>query len=83
MWEDFMTTAEVWQKGEYMKKTAEHNIQTTVLAVDINGLMIMLSCGEPTAKEIGEKSKARVQTNSKRVLYSIEKIKDYLKNNSY
>ena len=66
-----------------MRKTTEHKINENVLAVDINGLMAMLSCGEPTAKEIGELSKSRIPTSGRRVLYSVEKVRDYILATTY
>ncbi len=47
------------------------------LAVDINGLSQMLSCGKATARKIGEDAESRIMIG-RRVLYSVSKIKDYL-----
>lgn len=53
------------------------------IAVDINGLMKMLSCGEQTAREIAKASKAQIQTNGKRALYAVSKIMDYIESNCH
>ena len=42
-----------------MRKTTEYKIENR-LAVDIEGLMAMLSCGEVTAKKIADYAEARV-----------------------
>lgn len=47
------------------------------LAVDIEKLSAMLSCGNATAKKIGEDAHARVIVG-RRVLYSIHKVEEYL-----
>ena len=46
------------------------------IAVDIEGLS-MLSCGRATARKIGEQAGAKIVIG-RRVLYSIEKVKNYL-----
>lgn len=69
--------------GEIMRTTTEHEITSKTIAVDIKGLMEILCCGEPTAREIGIQAKARIPTSGKRVLYSVEKVKTYLQNRSY
>ncbi len=38
----------------------------------------MLSCGHATARKIGEQAGARIVIG-RRVLYSVEKVKEYLK----
>lgn len=48
-----------------------------LLTVDIETLTAMLSCGQSTARKIGEQAGARVVIG-RRVLYSIDKIKKYL-----
>ena len=60
-----------------MRKTRAH-VDAEVLAVDLNGLMAMLSCGAPTARAIAKSAGARIPTGSRRSLYSVEKIKKYL-----
>ena len=47
------------------------------IAVDIEGLAAMLSCGTATAKRIAEMSEARIIIG-RRVLYSVDKVKKYL-----
>lgn len=47
------------------------------LAVDIEGLAAMLSCGQPTARKIAEEAEARI-TIGRRVLYSVPKVEKYL-----
>lgn len=49
------------------------------IAVDIEGLSAMLSCGNATAKKIGEDAQARIVVG-RRVLYSIHKVEEYLNN---
>ncbi len=48
-----------------------------LITVDINGLAAMLSCGEATAKKIGEEAGARIVIG-RRVLYSVELIERYV-----
>lgn len=52
---------------------------TAPIAVDIKGLSELLSCGQPTARKIGEEAKATIRIN-RRVLYNVEKIREYLYN---
>ncbi len=66
-----------------MRETTKHDTRNDAIAVDIDGLMALLSCGKPTAREIGEKSQARIPTSGRRVLYSVDKVKKYIKNNAY
>lgn len=47
------------------------------IAVDIEKLSAMLSCGHATARKIGEQAGARICIG-RRVLYSVDKIKQYL-----
>ena len=47
------------------------------IAVDIEGLSAMLSCGRATARKIGEQAGAKIVIG-RRVLYSIEKVKEIL-----
>lgn len=62
----------------YMRTTTNHEITNETIAVDIKGLMEILSCGEPTAREIGQKAQARIPISGKRVLYSVDKVKSCL-----
>jgi len=64
-----------------MRKTNEYKVDE-VLAVDIKGLQGMLSCGANTAKDIATKAKAIVPIGGRRCLYSVEKIREYLNNES-
>lgn len=59
-----------------MNKTSVRNTDQPV-AVDIEKLSAMLSCGHATARKIGEQSGARIAIGC-RVLYSVETIKIYL-----
>ena len=61
-----------------MNKTSirESNEQITV---DIEWLSAMLSCGRATARKIGEQAEARVCIG-RRVLYSVDKVKNYICN---
>lgn len=66
-----------------MRTTTNHEITNETIAVDVKGLMKLLSCGEPTAREIGQKAEARITISGKRVLYSVDKIKAYILSCSY
>lgn len=59
-----------------MKKTKNRETQEKI-AVDIESLSAMLSCGHATARKIGEQAKAKIVIG-RRVLYSVEKIKHYI-----
>lgn len=48
-----------------------------LLTVDLETLTAMLSCGQSTARKIGEQAGARIVIG-RRVLYSVDKIKKYL-----
>ena len=48
-----------------------------MIAVDIEKLSAMLSCGHATARKIGEQAHAKIMIG-RRVLYSVEKIKKYV-----
>ena len=47
------------------------------LTVDIEGLSAMLSCGRATARKIGEQAEARICIG-RRVLYSVDKVQQYI-----
>lgn len=49
------------------------------LTVDTETLSGMLSCGLSTTRKIGEQAGAKIVIG-RRVLYSVEKIKEYLDN---
>jgi len=61
-----------------MRETKNRETENKI-AVDIEGLSAMLSCGNATAKKIGEDARARI-TVGRRVLYSVHKVKEYLNN---
>ena len=48
-----------------------------LFAVDIDGLMALLSCGVVTAKKIADCAEAKIVIG-RRVLYNVDKIKQYL-----
>lgn len=47
------------------------------ITVDIDKLSAMLSCGQATARKIGEQAEARILIG-RRVLYSVSKVQKYL-----
>ncbi len=55
-----------------LKREDNHKI-----TVDIERLAAMLSCGRATARKIGEQAEARICIG-RRVLYSVDKVKQYL-----
>lgn len=59
-----------------MNKTIDRETES-VLAVDIDKLSAMLSCGHATARKIGEQAEARIVIG-RRVLYSVEKVQKYI-----
>lgn len=59
-----------------MNKTFNRN-DPDVIAVDIEKLSAILSCGCATARKIGEQAKARIFIG-RRVLYSVNKVQKYL-----
>ena len=59
-----------------IRKTTNKDTEEKI-TVDIEGLKAMLSCGAPTAREVGELAHARVVLG-RRVLYSVEKVKNYI-----
>lgn len=59
-----------------MRQTKERKIQY-LIAVDIDRLAAMLSCGHMTARRIAEDAGARI-TVGRRVLYSVQKVEKYL-----
>lgn len=48
-----------------------------MIAVDIEKLSSMLSCGHATARKIGEQAHAKIIIG-RRVVYSVEKVRGYL-----
>lgn len=59
-----------------MNKTFNRN-DPDVIAVDIEKLSGILSCGCATARKIGEQAEARIFIG-RRVLYSVNKVQKYL-----
>lgn len=59
-----------------MRRTKERKTEQ-LLAVDIEKLSAMLSCGQASARKIGEDAGARVEIG-RRVLYSVSKVSKYL-----
>lgn len=59
-----------------MNKTISRETDNA-LAVDIDKLSAMLSCGHATARKIGEQAQARIIVG-RRVLYSVEKVQKYI-----
>lgn len=59
-----------------MNKTKD-GIEQQPIAVDIEKLSAMLSCGRASAKKIGEQAEARIYIG-RRILYSIQKIQAYI-----
>ena len=55
-----------------LKREDNHKI-----TVDIERLAAMLSCGRAKARKIGEQAEARICIG-RRVLYSVDKVKQYL-----
>ena len=47
------------------------------IAVDVAGLMAMLSCGKSTANKIGEEAGAVIRIG-RRKLFNVEKIKEHM-----
>lgn len=66
-----------------MNKTQNQIITDSTITTDVYGLMQLLGCGKETAKSIGELAEARVKTNSRRIIYSVEKVKAYCLTHSY
>ncbi len=59
-----------------MRQTTQREA-ARLLAVDIDGLAAMLSCGQATARKIGEDAGARILIG-RRVLYSVDRVQRYL-----
>lgn len=60
-----------------MNKTLVREVDEKI-TVDIDSLSAMLSCGHATARKIGEQAEARICIG-KRVLYSVDRVKKYIK----
>ena len=59
-----------------MNKTKDREVDR-LLSVDVEKLAAMLSCGQATAKKIGEEAGARIVIG-RRVLYSVSKVQKYI-----
>ena len=66
-----------------MNRTNDQKITTSTIATDIDGLVQILGCGKETARSIAQMAGARVSTNSRRTIYSLDKIREYVAKNSY
>ena len=59
-----------------MRRTKDRNTNHAI-AVDIEELAAMLSCGLDTARRIGEEAEAKIVIG-RRVLYSVVKVERYI-----
>lgn len=59
-----------------MNKTKTRQAEQPLM-VDIEKLSALLSCGNATARKIGEQAGAKVVIG-RRVLYSVDRVKSYL-----
>ena len=66
-----------------MNKTNLQSMSESTSATDIDGLVQILGCGKETARTIARLAEARVSTNSRRTIYSLDKIREYVAKNSY
>ena len=48
------------------------------VTVDVKGVMQLFGIGRNKAREIGEQAGAVIRISSRRTLYSVERIKNYL-----
>ena len=60
-----------------MNKTGKRDAEYRI-AVDIEMLSAMLSCGHATARKIGEKAETKIIVGI-RTLYLVDKVTEYLK----
>ena len=65
------------QKGRWQNEENQGQGNGQLLSVDVEKLAAMLSCGQATAKKIGEEAGARIVIG-RRVLYSVSKIQKYI-----
>lgn len=62
-----------------MNKTgANEFVHLPKLAVTTEELATMLSCGIGTAKEVGEKSGARLDLATRRTLWSVDRVREFI-----
>ncbi len=59
-----------------MNRTKRQETENPI-AVDIERLSSMLSCGHATARKIGAEAEAEIRIN-RRVLFNVEKVKEYI-----
>lgn len=59
-----------------MNKPNRQEIENPI-AVDIEKLSAMLSCGHATARKIGAEAGAEIRIN-RRVLFNVKKIREYI-----
>lgn len=60
-----------------MQATPKRNINKSTVTVNTNSLAEVLDCGRATAVKIGDLAGARVQIG-KRVLWNLNKVRDYI-----
>lgn len=65
------------KEGTHIMNRTLNRASEQPIAVDIEILSAMLSCGHATARKIGEQSHAKI-TIGRRVLYSVERVRGYL-----
>ncbi len=66
-----------------MNRTNLQTISENTIATDLNGLSELLGCGKDTARTIAKLAEAKVETGSKRSIYSLEKVKTYCARHSH
>lgn len=64
-----------------MKRTKERTTNYPI-AVDIEKLAAMLSCGKDTARKIADDAEAKIIIG-RRTLYSVQKIELYISKNAF
>lgn len=64
-----------------MNKTRDREC-IDLITVDADKLAAMLSCGLATARKIGENAEAKIIIG-RRVLYSVDKVREYINSMSY
>ena len=66
-----------WKRGGLTNEQNKRKPNLTADNGNIDKLSAMLSCGHATARKIGEQAGAKIVIGC-RVLYSVEKVKNYL-----
>ncbi len=69
-------TTQITERSKNMNKTV-YRESKQFLTVDIERLSAMLSCGHATARKIGKEAGAEIRIN-RRVLYNVEKVREYI-----